>query len=58
MVLALSRREVYEAAYSTIREDEEILTEISFAGSSGGYYFYKSAKSEIMTAAAGALERE
>ena len=34
-------REFYEAAYFTAREDDEILTAVSFAATSGGYAYEK-----------------
>lgn len=37
----LPAREFYEAAYMTAREDEEILTAVSFAAPSGGYAYEK-----------------
>ena len=37
----VAAREFYEAAYFTAREDEEILTSISFAGTAGGYAYEK-----------------
>lgn len=50
-------RKFYEAAYFTIREDEEILTEISFAVPKGGYAYEKQKRKigDYATAAAGVL---
>jgi len=38
---SIKAREFYEAAYMTGREDEEVLTQISFAAPSGGYAYEK-----------------
>ncbi|MEM7302001.1 MAG: xanthine dehydrogenase family protein subunit M [Pseudomonadota bacterium] len=54
----VSAREFYEAAYFTAREEEEILTSISFAATSGSGYAYEKQKRKIgdyATAAAGVL---
>ena len=50
-------REFYEAAYFTAREDEEILTAVSFNAPSGGYAYEKQKRKigDYATAAAGVL---
>ena len=50
-------REFYEAAYFTAREDDEILTAISFDAPSGGYAYEKQKRKigDYATAAAGVL---
>lgn len=50
-------REFYEAAYFTAREDEEILTSISFPVPNGGYAYEKQKRKigDYATAAAGVL---
>lgn len=50
-------RDFYEAAYFTAREEDEILTAISFAGTSGGYAYEKQKRKigDYATAAAGVL---
>ena len=50
-------REFYEAAYFTAREDDEILTSITFDASSGGYAYEKQKRKigDYATAAAGVL---
>ena len=50
-------REFYEAAYFTAREDEEILSSISFAVPNGGYAYEKQKRKigDYATAAAGVL---
>ena len=50
-------REFYEAAYFTAREDEEILTSISFLVPNGGYAYEKQKRKigDYATAAAGVL---
>lgn len=50
-------REFYEAAYTTAREDDEILTAISFARPSGGYAYEKQKRKigDYATAAAAVL---
>lgn len=50
-------REFYEAAYFTAREEEEILTKISLAVTSGGYAYEKQKRKigDYATAAAGVL---
>jgi len=50
-------REFYEAAYFTARDDLEILTEIRFAGCSGGYAYEKQKRKigDYATAAAAVL---
>jgi len=50
-------REFYEAAYFTAREEEEILTSVSFATSVGGYAYEKQKRKigDYATAAAGVL---
>lgn len=50
-------REFYEAAYMTAREDEEILTQISFDVQSGGYAYEKQKRKigDYATAACGAI---
>lgn len=50
-------RDFYEAAYFTAREDDEILTGISFAAPSGGYAYEKQKRKigDYATAAAGVL---
>ena len=45
-------RKFCEAAYFTIREDEEILTEISFAVPKGGYHEKQAQIGDYATAAA------
>ena len=53
----VSAREFYEAAYFTAREDDEILTGITFAATSGGYAYEKQKRKigDYATAAAGVL---
>ncbi|MEP2942195.1 MAG: xanthine dehydrogenase family protein subunit M [Hyphomicrobiales bacterium] len=53
----VAARDFYEAAYFTAREDEEVLTSISFAVSSGGYAYEKQKRKigDYATAAAGVL---
>ncbi|MFY0692083.1 MAG: xanthine dehydrogenase family protein subunit M [Paracoccaceae bacterium] len=50
-------RDFYEAAYMTDREDEEILTSISFSATSGGYAYEKQKRKigDYATAAAAVL---
>ena len=50
-------REFYEAAYFTAREDDEILTAVSFNAPSGGYAYEKQKRKigDYATAAAGVL---
>lgn len=50
-------REFYEAAYFTAREEEEILTSISFPATSGGFAYEKQKRKigDYATAAAGVL---
>ena len=50
-------REFYEAAYFTAREDDEILTAVSFNATSGGYAYEKQKRKigDYATAAAGVL---
>ena len=50
-------REFYEAAYTTTREDDEILTAISFARPAGGYAYEKQKRKigDYATAAAAVL---
>jgi carbon-monoxide dehydrogenase medium subunit len=54
---AIKARDFYEAAYFTAREDEEILTAISFAKPSGGFAYEKQKRKigDYATAAAGVL---
>ena len=53
----VAAREFYEAAYFTAREDDEILTGITFATTSGGYAYEKQKRKigDYATAAAGIL---
>jgi carbon-monoxide dehydrogenase medium subunit len=53
----IKARDFYEAAYFTAREDEEILTAISFAKPSGGFAYEKQKRKigDYATAAAGVL---
>ena len=53
----VAAREFYEAAYFTAREDDEILTGITFAATSGGYAYEKQKRKigDYATAAAGVL---
>jgi carbon-monoxide dehydrogenase medium subunit len=53
----VAAREFYEAAYFTAREDDEILTAVSFAATSGGYAYEKQKRKigDYATAAAGVL---
>lgn len=53
----IKARDFYEAAYFTAREEEEILTSISFAATSGGYAYEKQKRKigDYATAAAGVL---
>ena len=53
----VAAREFYEAAYFTAREDDEILTRITFAATSGGYAYEKQKRKigDYATAAAGIL---
>ena len=53
----VAAREFYEAAYFTAREDDEILTGITFAATSGGYAYEKQKRKigDYATAAAGIL---
>lgn len=53
----VAAREFYESAYETEREDEEILTEISFKTPSGGYVYEKQKRKigDYATAAAAVL---
>ena len=53
----VAAREFYEAAYFTAREDDEILTRITFATTSGGYAYEKQKRKigDYATAAAGVL---
>ena len=53
----VAAREFYEAAYFTAREDDEILTRITFATTSGGYAYEKQKRKigDYATAAAGIL---
>ena len=53
----VSAREFYEAAYFTAREDDEILTSISFDASASGYAYEKQKRKigDYATAAAGVL---
>ena len=50
-------RDFYEAAYFTAREEDEILTDISFTASGGGYAYEKQKRKigDYATAAAGVL---
>ncbi|MEM8795621.1 MAG: xanthine dehydrogenase family protein subunit M [Pseudomonadota bacterium] len=50
-------RDFYEAAYFTAREEEEILTSVSFSATSGGYAYEKQKRKigDYATAAAGVL---
>ncbi len=54
---SIKARDFYEAAYFTAREDEEILTAISFAKPSGGFAYEKQKRKigDYATAAAGVL---
>jgi len=54
---SVSAREFYEAAYFTEREDDEILTSISFAATSAGYAYEKQKRKigDYATAAAAVL---
>lgn len=53
----VSAREFYEAAYMTAREDEEILTQISFAATTGGFAYEKQKRKigDYATAAAAVM---
>ena len=53
----VAARDFYEAAYFTAREDDEILTAVSFAATSGGYAYEKQKRKigDYATAAAGVL---
>ena len=53
----VAARDFYEAAYFTAREDNEILTAVSFAATSGGYAYEKQKRKigDYATAAAGVL---
>ncbi len=53
----VAAREFYEAAYFTAREDNEILTGITFAATNGGYAYEKQKRKigDYATAAAGVL---
>ena len=53
----VAAREFYESAYFTARSDEEILTAVSFAETSGGYAYEKQKRKigDYATAAAGVL---
>ncbi len=53
----VAAREFYEAAYFTAREDDEILTSISFSVPSGGYAYEKQKRKigDFATAAAGVI---
>ena len=53
----IKARDFYEAAYFTAREDEEVLTAISFAKPSGGFAYEKQKRKigDYATAAAGVL---
>ena len=53
----VAARDFYEAAYFTAREDDEILTGISFTASGGGYAYEKQKRKigDYATAAAGVL---
>ena len=53
----VAAREFYEAAYFTAREDDEILTRITFATTNGGYAYEKQKRKigDYATAAAGVL---
>ena len=53
----IQAREFYEAAYFTAREDDEILTAVSFNAPSGGYAYEKQKRKigDYATAAAGVL---
>ncbi|WP_162652803.1 xanthine dehydrogenase family protein subunit M [Lentilitoribacter sp. Alg239-R112] len=53
----VAARDFYEAAYFTAREEEEILTSISFSAPSGGYAYEKQKRKigDYATAAAGVL---
>lgn len=53
----VAAREFYEAAYFTAREDEEILTSISFSATSGGHAYEKQKRKigDYATAAAAVL---
>lgn len=54
---SISSREFYEAAYFTAREDEEVLTSISFQATQGGYAYEKQKRKigDYATAAAAVL---
>ena len=53
----VAARDFYEAAYFTAREDDEILTAVSFAATGGGYAYEKQKRKigDYATAAAGVL---
>ncbi len=53
----VAAREFYEAAYMTAREDDEILTRVSFAATDAGYAYEKQKRKigDYATAAAGVL---
>jgi len=53
----VSARDFYEAAYFTAREEEEILTAVTFPATSGGYAYEKQKRKigDYATAAAGVL---
>jgi len=53
----VAARDFYEAAYFTAREDDEILTAVSFAATKGGYAYEKQKRKigDYATAAAGVL---
>ena len=53
----VAARDFYEAAYFTAREDDEILTAVSFDATSGGYAYEKQKRKigDYATAAAGVL---
>ncbi len=53
----IAAREFYEAAYMTAREDDEILTKVSFAATEGGYAYEKQKRKigDYATAAASVL---
>ncbi len=53
----VAAREFYEAAYMTAREDDEILTRVSFAGTDAGYAYEKQKRKigDYATAAAAVL---
>ncbi|KMW57937.1 Carbon monoxide dehydrogenase medium chain [Candidatus Rhodobacter oscarellae] len=54
---AVKARDFYEAAYMTEREDDEVLTAVSFAATSGGYAYEKQKRKigDYATAAAAVL---